>query len=131
MWDVVPQPGTELGSPALGAWILATEPPGSPTESDFSRVFKIVKNTNGNDYSTWLGKESADEGQSKGCSNHGSGCEQPMDGYTTKVNLSIIDLSLSDLLKRNSSNLFVPVLYIFSEHSRDNDTLHNGQVFFY
>ena len=52
MWDVVPQPGTELGSPALGAWILATEPLGSPTESDFSRVFKIVKNTNGNDYST-------------------------------------------------------------------------------
>ena len=76
-------------------------------------------------------KESAGEGQSRGCSNHSSGCEQPMDGYTTKVNLSIIDLSLSDLLKRNSSNLFVPVLYIFSQHRRDNDTLHNGQVLFY
>lgn len=114
----------------MGAWILATEPPGSPAESDFSRVFKIVKNTNGNDYSSWLGKGSADEGQSRGCSNHGSGCEQPMDGYTTMVTLSIIDLSLSDLLKGNSSNLFVPVL-IFSQHKRDNDTLHNGQVLFY
>lgn len=52
-----------------------------------------------------------------------------MDGCSTMVTLSIIDLSLSDLLKGNSSNLFVPVL-IFSQHKRDNDTLHNGQVLF-
>ena len=129
MW--FPNQGQNLG-PQL--WEHGSQPlnhQGSPTESDFSRVFKIVKKTNGSDYSTWLRKESADEGQSRGCSNHGSGCEQPTDGYTEMATLTIIDLSLSDLLKRNSSNLFVPVSYIFSQHRRDNDTLHNGQVLFY
>ena len=34
MWDLVPWPGIEPGSPALGAWVLATGPPGkSPTHT--------------------------------------------------------------------------------------------------
>lgn len=55
----------------------------------------------------------------RGGSNHGSGCGQQGDDYTTVVTLFIIDLALSNLLKRNSSNLFVPVLYMLSQCQMD------------
>lgn len=80
----------------------------------FSSVSKIFQNAGGNDYSSWL-REGLLMRDSPGGLNHGPGCEQPWADYTVVVTLYIIDLSLSSLLKRNSSNLFVSILNISSQ----------------